>query len=44
MFATIELCLTVVCAALAYIRPKIGDRWLTPIEQRFAALPISSQQ
>ncbi len=37
MFLAIELCLTVVCAALAYIRPKTGDGWLTPIERRFTA-------
>jgi hypothetical protein len=37
MFLAIELCLTAICVALAYIHPELGDKWFSRIEQRFAA-------
>src|SRR5947209_12562616 len=36
MFFAIELCLTAICLALAYIYPEIGDDWFTRIEQRLS--------
>jgi hypothetical protein len=38
MFLAIELCLTVSCVALAYIRPGLADSWFSRIEQNFAIL------
>src|SRR5579864_9393999 len=37
MFLAIELCLTAICVAVAFIRPGIGERWFTLIEQRFSS-------
>src|SRR5215470_17517492 len=37
MFLATELCLTVICWALAYAWPQLGDRWFTPIEQSLSA-------
>src|ERR1700756_687082 len=37
MFLALELCLTAVCLALAYIHPELGDSWFTRVEKRFAA-------
>jgi hypothetical protein len=37
MFLVIEFCLTAICAAIAYVKPELGERWLAPIEAKFAA-------
>ena len=37
MFLAIELCLTAICAALAYARPQLADRWFAFLEHRLAA-------
>src|SRR5260370_40563089 len=37
MFLALELCLTAICAALAFIRPELGDGWFSALEQRLAA-------
>jgi len=37
MFLALELCLTAICAALAFIRPELGDEWFSALEQRLAA-------
>ena len=36
MFLAIELCLTAICLALAYIHPELGDTWFSRLEQGFA--------
>src|SRR5438309_613768 len=38
MFLLIELCLTVICVALAYIRPKLADRAFHRLEASFTRL------
>lgn len=38
MFLAIELCLTVICWAIAYASPQLGDSCLTRIEQRLSTL------
>src|SRR5712692_7787603 len=37
MFLALELCLTAICAALASIRPELGDGWFSALEQHLAA-------
>ena len=37
MFLGIEFFLSVVCAALAFVRPQLGDRWFSALEARFSA-------
>src|SRR5439155_11619542 len=36
MLLAIELCLTAICVAMAYIHPEMGEGWLTPIEQQLS--------
>src|SRR5436190_10683200 len=38
MFLALEACLIVVCAAVALVRPQLGDSWFTAAENRFSAL------
>jgi hypothetical protein len=38
MFLAIELCLTAICVALAYIRPGLADSWFSRLESHFATL------
>src|SRR5258708_5816402 len=42
MFLALEFCLTVVCVALAFTIPELGDSWLSPLECRFATLARKS--
>jgi len=37
MFLVIELCLTGIGLTLAFVRPELGDRWFSSLEQRFSA-------
>src|SRR5229473_4539496 len=37
MFLALELCLTAICAALAFIRPELGEGWFSALERHFAA-------
>jgi hypothetical protein len=37
MFLLIEFCLMVICAALALVRPELGDAWFSRSEQRLSA-------
>jgi hypothetical protein len=37
MFLVIELCLTAICLALAFMRPELGDAWFSRQEERFSA-------
>ena len=37
MFLLIELCLTAICLAVAFMRPEPGDAWFSRHERRFAA-------
>lgn len=37
MFIALELCLTVICLAVAYVRPETGEPWFAKLEQRFSA-------
>ena len=37
MFLALELCLTAICAALAFIRPESGEGWFSALERHFAA-------
>jgi hypothetical protein len=37
MLLAIELCLTAICVALAYIHPELGDAWFSRVERRFSA-------
>src|SRR5438477_10541756 len=37
MFLALELCLTAICVALAYIRPQLGDKLFTRVEQRISS-------
>src|SRR6266404_2702923 len=37
MFLVIEVCLTAICLALAFMRPELGDAWFCRQEQRFSA-------
>lgn len=36
VFLAIELCLTMVCVALAQVHPTLGEGWFSSIERRFA--------
>src|SRR5579864_1135977 len=38
MFLALELCLTAIGAALAFIRPGLGDAWFSRLETRLAAI------
>src|SRR6266446_1988196 len=37
MFLALELCLTAICAAVAFICPELGEGWLSALERHFAA-------
>jgi hypothetical protein len=37
MFFALELCLTVIAAALAFMQPELGDGWVSSLEKSFAA-------
>src|SRR5579863_9927658 len=37
MLLALEVCLTAICAALAFIWPELGDGWFSALEQRFGA-------
>ena len=36
MFLGLELCLTAICLALAYMHPELGDSWFSRVERRLA--------
>ena len=36
MFLSIELCLTAICVALAYIHPELADSWFSQLERLFS--------
>jgi hypothetical protein len=38
MFLAIELCLTAICVALAYVRPELANSWFCRLEQHFGVL------
>src|SRR5262245_36552163 len=43
MFIATELCLTAICVALAYIRPQLGDRFFSLLEQALSAFAQNSR-